>query len=334
MTYVASSGDSGHGMGRCILRSLPMSSSVGGTTLTLNSNGTLQSGTGWSGSTGGFSGTDMNFWDYEAAPSYQVAAQQSVGLNYGVRTTPDVSFNADPNTGVAVYDSVSYSGESGWFEVGGTSAAAPAWAGLVAIADQGLATGGKGTLSSTQTLTDLYSLPSSDFNDITSGNNGYSATHGYDLVTGLGSPKANLLVAGLLSENGVSTSAVTTKGTSITTTSTASVATHQYALVSSSTTAATGTLSASTAETALSSSSVQFVGVSRPQPPPTRQTPARPPKVSAKASSVTAAASYYRDHVGRTEHRTADLHTSVSNDRRTQKQSHGSTLPLPSRRTR
>jgi hypothetical protein len=138
-------------------------------------------------------------------------------LSYGIRTTPDVSFNADPNTGVAVYDSVSYSGKSGWFEVGGTSAAAPSWAGLIAITDQGLAAAGKSTLSSIQTLTQLYRLPSSDFHDISTGANGYSATTGYDLVTGLGSPKANLLVASLLSANGVASGPVAATSTVVST---------------------------------------------------------------------------------------------------------------------
>ena len=90
---------------------------------------------------------------------------QAVGLSYGMRTTPDVSFNADPNSGVAVYDSVGYSGQSGWFQLGGTSASAPAWAALIAIADQGLAMGGKAPLSGTQAQTQLYALPSSDFHD-------------------------------------------------------------------------------------------------------------------------------------------------------------------------
>ena len=105
---------------------------------------------------------------------------------------------------------MAYDGQSGWFEVGGTSAAAPAWAGLVAITDQGLATAGKGSLTTTQVLTDLYSLPSSDFNDITTGSNGYSATPGYDLVTGLGTPKANLVVSGVLAANGVTANSPTT----------------------------------------------------------------------------------------------------------------------------
>ena len=124
VTYIASSGDSGAWSGPMYPSVSPNVLAVGGTSLTLSSNGSYSSETGWSDSTGGFSGLDMNWWSYEPAPSYQVAAQAAVGLNYGVRTTPDVSFNANPNTGVAVYDSVSYSGQSGWFEVGGTSAGA------------------------------------------------------------------------------------------------------------------------------------------------------------------------------------------------------------------
>ena len=139
---------------------------------------------------------------------------QSIGLSDGRRAVPDVSFNADPSTGVSVYDSVAYDGESGWFDVGGTSAAAPAWAGLVAITDQGLATVGQGTISTTALLTELYSLPSSDFNDVTTGSNGYSATAGYDLATGLGTPRANLLVSGLVADAGSSTSSTTSSSSS------------------------------------------------------------------------------------------------------------------------
>src|SRR5205823_5590635 len=152
---------------------------------------------GWAYSTGGIS-------RYESQPSYQTATAESVGLGHGLRRTPDVSFNADPNSGVAAYSSVPVQGQSGWFLAWGTSAAAPAWAGLIAIVNQGLATEGKGPLSTSQVLTGLYSLPSSDFHDITSGSNGYSAKAGYDLVTGLGTPKAELIVAGLLAADSVS----------------------------------------------------------------------------------------------------------------------------------
>ncbi len=98
--------------------------------------------------------------------------------------------------------------------MGGTSGAAPAWAGLVAIADQGLAISGHGTLSTSELLSDLYSLPSADFNDITSGSNGYSATAGYDLVTGLGTPKANLVVSGLVADAGSSSGSSTSSSSS------------------------------------------------------------------------------------------------------------------------
>jgi subtilase family serine protease len=243
VTYVAASGDSGAWYGPMYPSSSPNVLAVGGTSLTIS--GSNYAGeTAWSGSTGGFSGLDSYWQFYEGEPAYQTAALQAVGLNYGVRTTPDVSFNADPNSGVSVYDSVSYSGQSGWFQVGGTSAAAPAWAGLVAIADQGLATGGKAPLSGTQAQTDLYKLPSADFHDITTGYNGYNATQGYDLVTGLGSPKANLVIAGILSANGVSqTSRPTQTVAASTTSTTTSSRSHRFDQTgsSSSTTGATAT---------------------------------------------------------------------------------------------
>jgi subtilase family serine protease len=210
VAFVAASGDTGAAGGPEYPSVAPDVLAVGGTTLTLTAAGTYAYETGWSGSTGGFSGTDSNFTSALSEPAYQRTALASAGLDDGVRTTPDVAFNADPSSGVSVYDSIGYDGQSGWFQLGGTSAAAPAWAGLIAIADQGLALAGKSPLSSTQVLTDLYSLPSSDFNQITSGYNGYYASAGYNLVTGLGSPRAALIVAGLLAENGVSESTSST----------------------------------------------------------------------------------------------------------------------------
>jgi subtilase family serine protease len=204
-TFIAASGDSGAWSGPSFPAISPNVLGVGGTTLATGSNNSYGSETGWTDSTGGFSGYDNGFQVGLSAPSYQVAAQDAAGLNDGLRTSPDVSFNADPNTGYAVYDSVPYNESSGWYDVGGTSAAAPAWAGLVAITDQGLTAAGKSTLTTTQLATELYSLPSSDFHDITAGSNGDSAGTGYDLVTGLGSPKANLLVPGLLTAAGVKT---------------------------------------------------------------------------------------------------------------------------------
>ena len=209
VTFVAASGDEGAWDGPMYPSVSPNVLAVGGTALTLAAGNTYGSETAWSDSTGGLSGYDSDWRTYELEPSYQTATLQAAGLSYDVRTNPDVSFNADPNTGVAVYDSIPYSGQSGWFQVGGTSAAAPAWAALVAIADQGLATAGKLTLSNTQVETDLYSLPSSDFHNITTGFNGYYATSGYNLVTGLGTPIANLLIPGIVADGVAEGSAAT-----------------------------------------------------------------------------------------------------------------------------
>ena len=104
-----------------------------------------------------------------------LAIKQVMVLQHSKRAVPDVSYNADPSTGVAVYCN------SQWrLVVGGTSAGAPQWAAIQAVG-----------LSATNA--NLYgkakSAYSSYFRDITSGSNGlYNATLGYDCVTGLGSP--------------------------------------------------------------------------------------------------------------------------------------------------
>jgi subtilase family serine protease len=181
ITYVAASGDSG-------TISHPSNSptvvGVGGTSLTLGTNNVITSETAWAGSGGGYSSV-------EAEPSYQLAVQDT-----GMRSTPDVAFDADPNTGFPLF----YDGNSQPIVVGGTSVGAPAWAALFAIADQGRALNGFDTLDTgNDTLPMLYALYdtplyNSAFNDITSGGNaGYSATTGYDPVTGLGSPNASVL---------------------------------------------------------------------------------------------------------------------------------------------
>jgi len=122
---------------------------------------------------------------------------------YSVRSSPDVSYNADRKTGFYVYTSVAYGGRTGWFSVGGTSAGAPQWAALIAIVNQGRALQGLGSLDgATQTLPAIYSLPWSNFNDVTSGYNGYYATRYYDVVTGRGTPIASRLIKDLLTYTG------------------------------------------------------------------------------------------------------------------------------------
>ncbi len=173
---------------------------VGGSSLHLNILGNYGNETAWSGSGGGRSSVI-------SAPGYQsglvIHNGSTVISASGRRVGPDVSYDADPNTGVAVYDSY---GSGGWVQVGGTSAAAPQWAALTAIVDQGLALQGKGSLDGyTQLLPALYGLSSNDFHDVTSGSNGgFTAGQGFDLVTGRGTPVANLVVADLVGTGGVS----------------------------------------------------------------------------------------------------------------------------------
>jgi subtilase family serine protease len=165
--FFASSGDGGAGVNWPAVSSNVIG--VGGTTLNLNSNGGVASETGWSGSGGGISA-------YEPEPSYQ----QTYGVNgtSDFRGVPDVSYDADPNTGVAVYDSYGY---SGWIQVGGTSAGSPQWAAIQALGR---------SASNANFYVDAKSVNyPSYFRDITNGSNGnYSAGPGYDFVTGLGSP--------------------------------------------------------------------------------------------------------------------------------------------------
>ncbi len=184
VTFVASTGDNGS-PGEYPAYS-PDVVAVGGTSLYLTPSGQYQSESGWSGSGGGVSA-------YEPEPAYQDGVQ-----SLGKRTIPDVAFDANPSTGVSVYDTYNNPSARPWEVVGGTSLAAPSVAGLIAVADQGRASAGMPTLSGpTQTLAALYALPTTDFRDITTGSNGQSALPGYDEVTGLGTPKAQLLVPDL-----------------------------------------------------------------------------------------------------------------------------------------
>lgn len=193
VTFVAASGDDGAWSGALWPSVSSNVLAVGGTSLSSTASGGYVGEAAWNGSGGGYS-------DYIARPSFQSGVQSSPA-----RTTPDVAFNADPTSGFSVYSSVAYAGQTGWFAVGGTSAGTPQWAALVAIADQGLALAGKGSLSDTQSL--VYSLNTADFHDVTSGSNGYYAKLGYDLATGLGSPRANLVIRDLLALNGVTSAA-------------------------------------------------------------------------------------------------------------------------------
>lgn len=224
ITFVAATGDSGAPATWPAVS--PYVVAAGGTTLNLNpTTGAWSSETGWGngrlswyygGSGGGIS-------NYELKPSYQSSVTQSSKF----RTTPDLSFDANPNTGYYVYDAA----QGGWFGyVGGTSEASPQLAAMVELADQLRGQAGQGTLDGySQTLPAIYAAPAGDFHDIIKGNNGYAAGKGYDLVTGRGSPIANLLVPFLANWSGTSGSATpASSGTQTTGTSTAGTGAHTH----------------------------------------------------------------------------------------------------------
>ncbi|HET6324740.1 MAG TPA: S53 family peptidase, partial [Planctomycetaceae bacterium] len=194
VTFLAAAGDDGSPA--IYPATSPDVVSVGGTALSIQTNGAYISESVWNNNNGHATGGGVS--TLESQPSYQVGNVN--GASTTNRSAPDVAMDADPNTGVYVRDTF---GGGGWFQVGGTSLSTPLWAGLVAIANQGRALNGQTSLNGlTQTLPTLYGLPSSDFNDITAGSNGtFSATTGYDLVTGRGTPIANLLVPDLANSN-------------------------------------------------------------------------------------------------------------------------------------
>ena len=207
VTFVASSGDFGAAVPQYPAMS-PNVIAVGGTTLALNGDNSYNSETGWgyeSSGLGAFIGSGGGISQYEAEPAYQDGVQST-----GYRTAPDVAFDADPSTGVWIADTYNFSSAAEPFvQVGGTSLAAPAWAGLIALADQGRVDAGGSTLGTngpTEAQTALYSISASDYNAVTSGTNGYTAGAGYNLVTGLGTPIANLLIPDLAAYNGTPSS--------------------------------------------------------------------------------------------------------------------------------
>lgn len=159
----------------------------------------------WTFSGGGFS-------HVFSKPAYQdtlPAGSTAIGSMRGV---PDIAFQASSGTGALVYltlppdGSTSNVGNTGWYDIGGTSLSAPQWAGLAAIGAQ-MKGHGLGLINPA-----LYQIASSpaqyaaDFFDIATGNTnqtvasvpGYPSTTGWDPVTGLGSPNAAHLLPDLV----------------------------------------------------------------------------------------------------------------------------------------
>lgn len=165
--------------------------SVGGTDLTTSSaGGPWNSETAWVDGGGGISP------DGYAIPSWQTtAASGCASCSKTLRNGPDVSANAN----FTFYVCADQSGCTANY-YGGTSFAAPMWAGYLALVNQQSVANGNKTVGFINPS--LYAIGegssySSDFHDIVSGSNGFSATGGYDLATGWGSPNGAGLINAL-----------------------------------------------------------------------------------------------------------------------------------------
>jgi len=210
VTFVAATGDSGAPPGWPATS--PNVLAVGGTSLYLTAQNNYSSETGWGYTTStGEESSGGGISSEEPQPAYQVGVVSQWSSAY--RTNPDVAYDADPNTGFPVYDTVNNSPSAPWGEWGGTSDAAPQWSALIALADEGRESAGLGALDGpSQTLPLLYALPATDFHDITTGKSlgspNYSAVTGYDLVTGRGTPYADKIIDALVAAGVPTTTAL------------------------------------------------------------------------------------------------------------------------------
>ncbi|HEY7816345.1 MAG TPA: S53 family peptidase, partial [Nakamurella sp.] len=176
---------------------------------------------GWIDSGGGYSILFPRPAYQDVLPAGSTFAGTSVGApgpNSNMRGIPDVAYQASSRTGVLVYmtDPATRGAgagcgganpcATGWYVVGGTSSGSPQWAGIVATADQ-IAGRDLGFINP-----GLYAVANtakygSDFFDVTTGNNqanpsipGYTASPGWDAVTGLGSPDVANLIPDLIAK--------------------------------------------------------------------------------------------------------------------------------------
>lgn len=174
-----SSGDGGYGV------EYPASSqyvtAVGGTSLSRASNARGWTETVWSTSSSEGAGSGCSA--YESQPSWQSAIGALTAV-CGKRAVADVSADADPYTGVAVYDSTSYLGQSGWMVFGGTSVASPVIASVYALAGNAASVNyGSYPYSHTSALYDVTQGSTASCGSILC-----TAAAGWDGPTGNGTP--------------------------------------------------------------------------------------------------------------------------------------------------
>jgi Pro-kumamolisin, activation domain len=196
--------------------SQPYVTGVGGTTLHVNSNNSYQFEQVWNDRSihnGASGGGVSQIWHM---PYWQQAPGVANAYSTGFREVPDVSLNADPQTGYDIFCKVGGCANHGWMIFGGTSAAAPAWAAMIALANQAslkangfmagflnpslydIAHGASGT-SYNAAFHDIVPLTGYVNNNDYVGNSGtYPDGSAYDLATGLGSYDAYNLSQNLL----------------------------------------------------------------------------------------------------------------------------------------
>lgn len=196
--------------------SQPYVTGVGGTTLKITAGNTYGSEMAWNSGNGTASGGGISsLWSmpgWQAGPGVISATSSAnpCGASAGnyCREVPDVALNADPATGYEIFCTAVAPGGSGpcnpgtaWISIGGTSAGAPMWAAMIALANEKSLHDGNFNLGFLNPL--LYQIGQNnsgtsygnDFNDVkvgnnyttADGNNEYQATPNYDMVTGLGS---------------------------------------------------------------------------------------------------------------------------------------------------
>jgi hypothetical protein len=208
MTYVAAAGDSGSQVLWPAVS--PNVVAVGGTSLNWSGSGTRYEAA-WQHTGGGLSA-------YEGLPSWQSGVTAAGGGALTRRAVPDVSFNADPYTGE--YVALTLPGKATvWSAYGGTSIAAPQWAGVIAVANAMRAASGKAALGDIHATLykSIAAVPgtyAASLGDVVNGTNGTCATcragTGFDQATGWGTPNSAKLLEAL---SGVSTTATTTTTT-------------------------------------------------------------------------------------------------------------------------
>lgn len=199
--------------------SQPFVTGVGGTNLSVAAGNAYGSETAWNDGNGFASGGGISsLWQmpgWQAGPGVISGASSGApcgagGGNY-CREVPDVSLNADPATGYIMYCTVVAPGSSGpcnpnnaWLAVGGTSASAPMWAGMIALANEKSLHDGNFNLgflnpllyqvlqnnSSTSYANDFHDVQSGNNYTTNDGNNEYQAAANYDMVAGSGTYNA------------------------------------------------------------------------------------------------------------------------------------------------